>query len=93
MPLKDVSFEELSKKTKGYSGADIEGVCKKAGILALRGNIDARVVTMKDFLDALEIIKPSLDDDTIKYYDEIGGKIMRSVNKIKKDLKDSPEFR
>ena len=37
MPLaKDVNLEELAKKTEGYSGADIEAVCRAAAMRAMR---------------------------------------------------------
>ena len=35
----DVSIPELAKKTEGYTGADIEEVCNRAAILAIRQNI------------------------------------------------------
>lgn len=39
----DVDFEALSEATQGFSGADIEGICRRAGLIALRqsvGNAD-----------------------------------------------------
>ena len=61
MPLaSDVDFKELVKKTEGYSGADIEALCREAGMVALRENLDAKQVTAKHFLKALQMIRPSL---------------------------------
>jgi transitional endoplasmic reticulum ATPase len=85
MPLKNVSLPSLAKNTEGYSGADIEGVCREAGILSLRENIDAKLVTEKHFEKALKIIAPSLDEATINYYNEIGAEIQGGMNKRQKD--------
>ncbi|RMF55814.1 AAA family ATPase [Candidatus Woesearchaeota archaeon] len=41
MPLaKDVKLDELAKKTENYVGADIEAVCREAGMIALREIIE-----------------------------------------------------
>jgi len=59
MPLaKDVDLKLLAKKTEGYTGADIEGVCREAGMNALRANADE--VTSAHFADALKAIRPSV---------------------------------
>jgi transitional endoplasmic reticulum ATPase len=85
MPLKKVSLEKLAHQTEGYSGADIEGVCREAGILALREDMDAEFVTAKHFKTALEMVKPSLDEGTIKFYEQIGNEIQGAINKRQKD--------
>jgi len=58
MPLEDVNLEELSEKTEGFSGADLEALCREAGLNALRK--DKEVVTKEDFAEALQKIKPSI---------------------------------
>lgn len=35
----DVNLEELAKKTEGYTGADIEALCREAAMLAVRESI------------------------------------------------------
>ncbi|MEA3343263.1 MAG: CDC48 family AAA ATPase [archaeon] len=66
MPLaKDVSLKKLLDKTEGYVGADIEGLCKEAAILALRENINAKQITAKHFDEALKIIKPSVSKEEV----------------------------
>jgi transitional endoplasmic reticulum ATPase len=40
MPLSaDVDFESLAEATQGFSGADIEGICRRAGLIALRQSV------------------------------------------------------
>jgi SpoVK/Ycf46/Vps4 family AAA+-type ATPase len=54
----DVNLDELAKKTDGYTGADIEGVCREAGMNAIREN--AERVGAKHFEAALETVKPTI---------------------------------
>ncbi len=61
MPLaKDVNLDDLVKKTNGWSGADIEFLCKEAGMNAIREAIDKNSddvkVTQKHFLAAFDEI-------------------------------------
>ena len=61
MPLaKDVDLKKLAKVTEGYSGADLENLCREAGMEAIRENINAKVVTMEHFRRAMNNVKPSL---------------------------------
>ncbi len=73
MPVSlEVNFEDLAKRTEGYSGADIEAMCREAGMIALRENLDTKQVTKQHFEKAFEAIRPSLvqpqKKETIKGY-------------------------
>ena len=66
MPLAaDVSFDELAAKTPGFVAADVKALCREAALraaarLAASTSVeDAPVVTMADFLAALEVVQPS----------------------------------
>ncbi len=78
VPLKNVKLGVLAKKMVGYTGADIESVVREAAILALRKDHKAKEVTMKHFEEALELVVPSITEDTVKYYEEIGKRLRRS---------------
>jgi len=70
MPVEDnLDFKELAKKTEGFNGADIKGVCRKAALSALRtqvpqinstpDNVNPELleqikITYKDFSIAIE---------------------------------------
>ncbi|MEM2994672.1 MAG: CDC48 family AAA ATPase [Candidatus Bathyarchaeia archaeon] len=58
MPLQGVNLEEISEKTEGFSGADLEALCREAGLNAIRKDVDK--VTAEDFQEALQKIKPSI---------------------------------
>ncbi|RLG95963.1 AAA family ATPase [Candidatus Bathyarchaeota archaeon] len=69
MPLsEDVDLRKLASLTKGYSGADIESVCREAALIALRRDINSKAVTFADFEEALEKIGPSITPDMDKWY-------------------------
>jgi transitional endoplasmic reticulum ATPase len=69
MPLaKDVDLAELARKTKSYSGADIEAVCREAALIALRRDINSKQVTLADFQKALEKIGPTISPDMEAWY-------------------------
>ncbi|HXL50432.1 MAG TPA: CDC48 family AAA ATPase [Candidatus Limnocylindrales bacterium] len=69
MPLTpDVDLDQITSKTAGYSGADIEAVCREAGLISLRRDIETKSVTLEDFRDAMERVKPSVTPDMENWY-------------------------
>jgi transitional endoplasmic reticulum ATPase len=69
MPLRGVNIEELARKTEGYTGADIEAVCREAAMMALREDIEAGYVDLRHFQSALEEVKPSITEEEAKSYE------------------------
>ncbi|RLG86338.1 MAG: AAA family ATPase, partial [Thermoprotei archaeon] len=65
----DVDLERIASITEGYSGADLEALVREAAYMALREDINARFVYAKHFDKALNIIKPSLTPEIIKFYE------------------------
>ena len=77
MPLgSDVNLEKLAERMENYVGADIENVCREAGMFAIREN--SEIVLMKHFEEALEKIPPSMTEESIKYYNAIGNLISKA---------------
>jgi transitional endoplasmic reticulum ATPase len=89
MPLtKDVSLEQLAKECEGYSGADIEALCREAAMIALRDNIKAKDISRKHFLQALKSIRPSITQDLTKYYERVAEDLNSAMAKKDKREKD-----
>lgn len=68
---KSVKIQDLIRKTEGFVGADIENLVREASIIALRQNLKAEKVTMKNFEEALAKAKPSVSEETAKRYRKI----------------------
>jgi len=69
MPLtKDVDLAQLTSMTKGYSGADINAVCREAALNALRRDINAKEVSFAYFEEALGKIGPTITHDMEAWY-------------------------
>ena len=86
MPLgDDVDLESIAARTEGYTGADLEDVVRRAGLQALRSNLDIDRVGMKFFEDALRetraSVTPEMDSEyrdlvkTLKQESPRGGRI------------------
>lgn len=75
MPLeKDVNFDEIAHKTIGFTGADLEVLCKESALKAIKPyfsqlkNLEEKIptqildkikVSRENFLDSLKMIEPS----------------------------------
>ncbi len=72
MPLDDtVDLRKLAEVTEGYTGADIEAVCREAAMVAARENINIDKVSMRHFEAALQKIKPSVTEVEKAEYEKI----------------------
>lgn len=59
MPLdKDVDIASLANATEGYTGAEIENLCREAGMNAIRNSRD--IVKKEDFTHAMQEVKPAI---------------------------------
>jgi len=74
----DVDIMEIAKKTDGFSGADLSALANEAVMLAIRGivakggdpsqeSLRKEKVTMKNFLDAMEKVRPTSRTDLARY--------------------------
>jgi transitional endoplasmic reticulum ATPase len=80
LPLSgDVDLYELAKLTENYSGADLEALVREAFIIALRENPLRTQLEKRHFMKALEVVKPSLSEDMIKFYIEWTERIRRTL--------------
>jgi len=75
-------IKKLAKKTEGYVGADIEAVVREAGLIALRRDIKSETIQDEDFIKALLVVKPSVNIELQKHYQEIE----QEMKKPKKEM-------
>ena len=66
--LKDVDLEYIASITDGFSGADLQGLVREAGMNAMREG--TKTVEMRHLGYALEEIQPSISEDMIHDYDK-----------------------
>ncbi len=86
MPLaEDVSLNELAKELEGFTGADIDGLCREAAMIALRADRKAKRVTMHHFGEARKVVHPSMDQETMRFYEKMGQELEKGLSKKQKE--------
>jgi len=78
MPLADdVDLASIAERTRGYTGADLEDLVRRAGLQALRESIDANKVSMRYFEKALEESRASVTPEMEREYEELAEQLKR----------------
>lgn len=65
MHLNDVRLDMIASMTDGATGAELQAVCREAGMMAVRR--DASAIEMKDFTDAVRKVRTETITDTRMY--------------------------
>lgn len=68
-PVLHKLFSDIAMKTEGYVGADLEGLCREAGIFAMREQ--AHYVRKEHFERALEKVHPTMNSRLREAYDRV----------------------
>ncbi|MEX2706042.1 MAG: CDC48 family AAA ATPase [Candidatus Freyrarchaeum guaymaensis] len=84
MPLaSDVDLERLADMTEGFSGADLENLCRDAGMAAIREyGRDVKEVSWRHFEEALGRVTASITPEMIKQYEEIQRRLIGKREKL-----------
>ncbi|MXO61143.1 CDC48 family AAA ATPase [Altererythrobacter salegens] len=84
MPLaKDVDLKAIAAKTERYTGADLEDVVRRAGLIAIRkGGADTGEVTNADFTEALEDSRPTVTQQMESEYAKMKGELKRKALEV-----------
>ena len=82
MPLAGgISIERVARITEGYSGADLENLCREAGMQAIREKMyDLEKIESRHFEGALAKIKSTLPKEVIERYKAMAKQITESRN-------------
>ncbi len=90
MPLApDVDLKKIANIGEGYVGADLENLVREAGMIAYRKDPNASKVSQADFMDAMNAIKPSVDEEVLKFYNTISSNMGKSMREKRKDVEVS----
>jgi proteasome regulatory subunit len=65
MHLASIDFDEIVAMTEDATGAELEAVCREAGMMAVRR--EASFVEMADFTDAVHKVKDEIVTDNRMY--------------------------
>ncbi|MBS3812297.1 CDC48 family AAA ATPase [Candidatus Bipolaricaulota bacterium] len=77
-----VDLEKLANLSKNFTGADIAAVCKKAGRLALREDVNAQYVRMDHFLAAIDETPASVTAAARSRYENIEKRLKEKSGNI-----------
>ena len=78
MPLdEDVAIKKLVEMTEYFVGGDVEALCREAGMRALRENMDAKIVSMKHFNDAIKTLHASVTPQILENYERMDKELRR----------------
>ncbi|XP_049403920.1 cell division control protein 48 homolog B [Solanum stenotomum] len=64
----DVNLRQIAEDTELFTGAELEGLCREAGIVALRENISATVVSDRHFQTVKKSLRPALTKEEVASY-------------------------
>ncbi|WP_298091784.1 CDC48 family AAA ATPase [uncultured Sphingomonas sp.] len=83
MPLSgDVDLDIVARRTERFTGADLEDVVRRAGLVALRRSIQSQSVTMADFEEALDEARASVTPEMERDYEQIAAKLKQDAAAI-----------
>lgn len=85
MPLADdVDLKALAAQTDRYTGADLEDVTRRAGLIAIRKRgTEAQNVTAQDFAEALEDSRPTVTEQMEAEYQRMRGELKRRAMEVR----------
>ena len=83
MPLdRDVDLDEVARRTERFTGADLEDVVRRAGLVALRRSLQSTHVTMADFEEALTESRASVTQEMERDYEQIAARLKQDAAAI-----------
>jgi transitional endoplasmic reticulum ATPase len=83
MPLADdVDLAALAGRAERYTGADLEDLVRRAGLVALKRSIDVAQVTQSDFDAAFADSRASVTEAMERDYEKLRGEIKQNVMSV-----------
>ena len=82
MPLSSFSMDDLLANMDGFTGADIEAVCREAALIAMRAG--KKKVTKGHFQDAISRVRPTVTPEMLEYYSKMEERLTSGLSNIKR---------
>jgi transitional endoplasmic reticulum ATPase len=83
MPLADdVDLKDIAERTDRFSGADLEDLVRRAGLIALRKSLEVDKVTMDDFEAALKESRASVTPEMETEYAQMSARLKQQASAI-----------
>jgi transitional endoplasmic reticulum ATPase len=86
MPLSKFSVKDILGGLDGFTGADIEAVCREAALIAMRAN--KKKVTKGHFEEAISRVRPTVTHEMLQYYQKMEERLTSGLSNIKRNRKD-----
>ena len=83
MPLADdVDLDVLAARTERFTGADLEDLSRRAGLIALRQSLSVEKVSMAHFENALDDTRASVTSEMEREYEQIQATLKQNALQI-----------
>ncbi|HEX7877519.1 MAG TPA: CDC48 family AAA ATPase [Sphingobium sp.] len=83
MPLADdVDLDSLAERTERFTGADLEDLVRRAGLVALRQSLSVEKVSQAHFEAALEETRASVTQEMEQEYEKIQAQLKQSAMRV-----------
>jgi len=83
MPLSKFSFRDILSGMDGFTGADIEAVCREAALICMRAG--KKKVTKSHFEEAISRVRPTVTPDMLEYYQKMETRLTSGLTNIKRN--------
>ena len=83
MPLSKFSFKDILSGMDGFTGADIEAVCREAALICMRAG--KKKVTKSHFEEAISRVRPTVTPDMLEYYQKMETRLTSGLTNIKRN--------
>ena len=83
MPLSKFSFKDILTGMDGFTGADIEAVCREAALICMRAG--KKRVTKTHFEEAISRLRPTVTPDMLDYYQKMETRLTSGLSNIKRN--------
>jgi transitional endoplasmic reticulum ATPase len=83
MPLSKFSFKDILTGMDGFTGADIEAVCREAALICMRAG--KKKVTKSHFEEAISRVRPTVTPDMLEYYQKMETRLTSGLTNIKRN--------